>query len=802
MRNKSLSLKLNALCIALVAIPLLLLGALALRSLMSFGQDVTRMTSTQLEEDAERDLVRGAQRARNDILGFARMIQADAMKVASSGTLTSYLEALNGESPLWNRFTRNYCEAMLKGFVQSIQIRYASRVEPPDSNDPLVRSLNATRIGDTGYPFVMNSNGVLQTHPNSAIVGKDTVRDLGLHEFREVLANRKEGEFGWVEYMFEGRKKFISYAYFPQWDWIICASGYTDEMSREGAEAAKAMLQQDFIQINRVTTVTTSQGEKLAYPQVRFLDPDGKEIITVIDGVLREEKDLQTRKGVDWFEEAKKLPAGQAYITPVEIARNTGEPELRIAVPVHLNQILRGMIVINADWRLAWDILSGTIYAKTGYPYILNEQGVMISHPNYTLKHKNSLADSRYGALADIVRNRMLRGEEGLARYEFEGSSVYASFTPLKLGNNNYVLATRVPVEEIKELEQELLSMAQRVTTNRIWTVSLVLLVMTAIGALVGVIFSRSITGPIQRIITGLENGAHEVAQASEQLSGASQSLAEGASQQAASIEETSASLEEMSSMTKQNAENARQANGLMGETRQVVSKADDSMTQLTRAMDDISKASEETSKIVKTIDEIAFQTNLLALNAAVEAARAGEAGAGFAVVADEVRNLAMRAAEAAKNTAELIQGTVKKIQEGSGLVSTTNEAFHQVASSSSKVAELVGEIAAASAEQAQGIEEVNRAISEMDKVTQQNAANAEQSASASEQLNAQTAQMRSIVGELVTLVGGSGLNAAAKKTAGKKTTRSPKAKSKPQLKHEERSRHMIPFDEDDSKDF
>jgi methyl-accepting chemotaxis protein len=204
-------------------------------------------------------------------------------------------------------------------------------------------------------------------------------------------------------------------------------------------------------------------------------------------------------------------------------------------------------------------------------------------------------------------------------------------------------------------------------------------------------------------------------------------SLAEASSEQAASGEETSSSLEEMSSMTKQNADNANTANNLMKEANQVIASANTSMGHLTTSMGEISKASEETQKIVKTIDEIAFQTNLLALHAAVEAARAGEAGAGFAVVADEVRNLAMRAADAAKNTASLIEGTVKKIKEGVNLVQTTNDGFSKVAESSNKVGDLLGEIAAASKEQAQGIEQINIAVSEMDKVTQQNAAGSEE---------------------------------------------------------------------------
>jgi methyl-accepting chemotaxis protein len=180
-------------------------------------------------------------------------------------------------------------------------------------------------------------------------------------------------------------------------------------------------------------------------------------------------------------------------------------------------------------------------------------------------------------------------------------------------------------------------------------------------------------------------------------------------------------------------------------------------MTELIQSMKEVNSASEETAKIVKTIDEIAFQTNLLALNAAVEAARAGEAGAGFAVVADEVRNLAMRAAEAAKNTANLIEGTVSKVKQGSDLVGKTAEAFSQVASSSTKMKELVGEISAASTEQSQGVEQINKAINEMSQVTQHVAASAEESASAAEQLNAQSEQMKGMVGELVLLVGSNG---------------------------------------------
>ena len=282
----------------------------------------------------------------------------------------------------------------------------------------------------------------------------------------------------------------------------------------------------------------------------------------------------------------------------------------------------------------------------------------------------------------------------------------------------------------------------------------------------------RSMIEGIAATLLEVSSGSNQIDRGAQQIAASSQSLSDGASQQAASLEQISASLEEMAGMTSQNAENAQEASSLSEESRRSAEKGEQEMSLMTDAMDAIKSSSAEISKIIKVIDEIAFQTNLLALNAAVEAARAGEAGKGFAVVAEEVRNLAQRSAEAAKNTASMIEGSTARVTEGVNIAQRVGSSLDEISESTRKVNALLAEIASASREQSDGISQVNKGVAELDKVTQQNAGNAEELASASEETASQVVMLRDHVQafEIAGMVKGEATPPAARKPAVRQT--------------------------------
>lgn len=247
-------------------------------------------------------------------------------------------------------------------------------------------------------------------------------------------------------------------------------------------------------------------------------------------------------------------------------------------------------------------------------------------------------------------------------------------------------------------------------------------------------------------ILTNIASASDQVAVGAKQVSDTSMALSHGATEQAASVEELTASLEEISAQTEMNAKNANKANELAESAKVNAVQGNSQMKDMLSAMQDINESSMNISKVIKVIDDIAFQTNILALNAAVEAARAGQHGKGFAVVADEVRNLAARSASAAKETTDMIEGSIKKAEGGTKIAKDTAVALSKIVDGVEKVANLVNDIAIASNEQAMGIQQINQGIMQVSQVVQTNSATSEESAAASEQLSGQASMLKETV--------------------------------------------------------
>ncbi|MCK9170884.1 MAG: methyl-accepting chemotaxis protein [Treponema sp.] len=297
--------------------------------------------------------------------------------------------------------------------------------------------------------------------------------------------------------------------------------------------------------------------------------------------------------------------------------------------------------------------------------------------------------------------------------------------------------------------------MSRNVASLSVMIIITAILIGLAVSFTLALMITRSITGPVMKVVNSLSESSSQIGISSTQLSTASQEIANGAQEQASSIEETTSSMEELSSMVKQNLGNTRQASLLSEKATEASQGGFDKMTSMLSAMNNISKSAEDIKNVIDVIDDIAFQTNMLALNAAVEAARAGEAGMGFAVVADEVKNLANRSSESAKETASMIKETLKNVEDGMTISKDLSEIFKDILANSRKVQEMNKEVESASGQQDEGIGQVNKAMIQFDTVVQTNASSAEETAGAAEELQGQVSSLNEIVDSLYFTVSG-----------------------------------------------
>ncbi len=473
----------------------------------------------------------------------------------------------------------------------------------------------------------------------------------------------------------------------------------------------------------------------------------------------------------EWF--TKALKKMDAHVSEVYISSSLNAPVIAISHPTvddngNPTSVFMGALTLDRLNELSRNLTFG----ETGHAYMVDHRGILAAH------HDESLTAEMRVALDVPMVAKAMAGETGVDLFfdPLEQQEVLSSYMPI--GDTGWSM---VVVQDPDEAFAPV-----KATMFKVITAAGVLLI---VGVLLAILVANSFSHPINKLaaevgrvaqgdltatidirskdeIGALADGfnimvknmeealaninvaSEQVASGSGQVSDSSMALSQGAAEQASSIEELTASLEEVSSQTKLNAEHANEANRLSELAMNNAKQGDEQMEDMLEAMENINASSSNISKIIKVIDEIAFQTNILALNAAVEAARAGQHGKGFAVVAEEVRNLAARSANAAKETTDMIEESIKRAEGGTKIAQDTAKALGEIVEGIAQAAKLVGDIAVASNEQASAIEQINQGVMQISQVVQNNSATAEESAAASEELSGQADLLRETVNQ------------------------------------------------------
>ncbi|MBF0406103.1 MAG: Cache 3/Cache 2 fusion domain-containing protein [Candidatus Riflebacteria bacterium] len=335
-----------------------------------------------------------------------------------------------------------------------------------DFQKSIVETVVNHSFGKTGKAFILDSKGGIIAKPDGVAEAENTSTLIPENIKSELLSKKADGKIDIIEYSKEGETRFVFFAYYQSWDWVICYDGKWTEMSENWINAYCRGIEGEMLEMTNNWKLKVDNVEKPMFSQIRLLNSEGDELIAIRDG-KKSEKLAKLMNG-SWYHSAlESLKNGETYISRIQVADQSKRIELRIAVPIFDDEgKFIATVVTNTYWELIWDMLKSHVFGKTGYVYIVNDEGLLISHPKYKLTDSANIGDTKYGALADIVKNKMLKASSGVERYTFEGVDKYVDFRPLKIGSFSYSIAGNCPVEELFEIANQIKNTSKGIMRN------------------------------------------------------------------------------------------------------------------------------------------------------------------------------------------------------------------------------------------------------------------------------------------------------------------------------------------------